>query len=318
MRAIVVRNAVMELQEIPDPVLRESDLLVRVRAAGVNRADLLQRLGRYPPPAGEPETIGMEIAGEVETAVGQFRKGDRVMALIAGGGYADKVRVPAAQAMPIPAKLSFEEAAAIPEVFLTAWLNLFLIAKLEQGEVVIVHAAGSGVGTAALQLCKGVARVVLATASPSKLQACKGFGATHVLARDLVPAQLASAIQAAAGQGADVILDCVGASYLEANIASLNLHGRLTCISTMGGARGTLDLGAMLSRRLTVFGSTLRSRTAAQKAKLVRDFSAKALHRFDTGDLRPVLARALPLAEAQKAHDALQAAEVVGKIVLIP
>lgn len=317
MRAIVVKSGQMELAEVPDPVLREGDLLVQVRAAGVNRADLLQRVGKYPPPAGEPDTIGLEIAGEVLEPAGAWRRGDKVMALLAGGGYAEKARVPAAQAMRIPKGLSFEEAAAVPEAFLTAWLNLAMLGGLKQGDVVVVHAAASGVGSAALQLCRGIASVVVATASPAKHDACRALGATHVLARDEVQAKLAEAVQAAAGRGADLIFDMVGASYLEADIAALGLQGRLCCISTMGGARGALDLAAMLQKRLTVMGSTLRTRSAAQKAKLVHDFTERALPRFERGELKPVLAKTLALAEAQSAHDALQRNEVVGKVVLV-
>ena len=316
MRAIVVDQGRMELSTVPDPELREGDLLVRVRAAGVNRADILQRMGRYPPPPGEPETIGLEIAGDVlEPAQ---RRGEKVMALLAGGGYAEKARVPAGQAMPIPHGLSYEQAAAIPEAFLTSWLNLFMLGGLQPGEVVVVHAAASGVGSAALQLCRGVASVLLATSSPGKHAACRSLGATHVLARDEVPAKLAEAVRAAAGRGADLIFDLVGGSYLEADVAALGLQGRVCCISTMGGAKATLDLGAILSKRLTVMGSTLRNRSASQKARLVADFTARALPRFETGELKAVLDKTFPLAQAQAAHDAMQNNEVVGKIVLIP
>jgi putative PIG3 family NAD(P)H quinone oxidoreductase len=318
MRAIVVNGKSLQLAELEDPALREGDLLVCVRAAGVNRADLLQRIGRYPPPPGESEVMGLEIAGEVEAGAGGFRPGDRVMALLAGGGYAEKARVPAAQAMPIPEGLSFEEAAAIPEAFLTAWLNLFMVANLKAGEVVVIHAGGSGVGTAALQLCRGVARIVLATASEPKHEACRTLGATHVLARKDVPQKLREAVEAAAGRGADVILDTVGGAYLEANIDALGLHGRMSCISTMGGSSGNLDLTKVLQKRLSILGSTVRSRTAAQKAKLVRDFSERALPRFARGELEPVLARSFALAEAEEAHAVLSSNEAVGKIVLIP
>ena len=331
MRAIVVEQPggpeAMVLREVPEPTPGPGDLLVAVRAAGVNRADLLQRQGLYPPPPGEPETIGLEIAGEVITAGPgcdgrgpggrTFRPGDRVMALLAGGGYAERARVPAAQAMPIPGRLGFVEAAAIPEAFLTAYLNLVTLGALARGQVVVVHAAASGVGTAALQLCRGVAEVVLATASPGKHDACRSLGATHVLARAEVPAGLAAAVKsAAAGRGANLILDLVGASYLEANLAAQALHGRLCCISTMGGSKGTLDLGLLLQKRLTLLGSTLRSRSVAQKAKLVADFSSQALPRFERGDLRPVLARSFPLEEAMQAHQALEEGAAVGKIVL--
>lgn len=316
MRAVVVDSRQqLRLDEAPDPVLREGDLLVQVRAAGVNRADLLQRLGRYPPPPGESGIIGLEIAGEVLEP--PSRRGERVMALLGGGGYAELARVPAAQSMPIPEGLDFAQAAAIPEAFLTSWLNLFLLARLEQGEVVVVHAGASGVGSAALQLCRGLARVVLATASRPKHEACRALGATHVLAREDVPARLAQSVRESAGAGANVIFDLVGGAYLEANVAALGLHGRLCCISTLAGARGQLDLGALLAKRLTILGSTLRNRSAGQKAKLVRDFSTRALPRFASGELRPVVARTFPFAEAQAAHEALQRDEAVGKIILI-
>src|SRR6266852_2337111 len=279
MRAIVVKAPggpeVLELGEVPDPRPGPGELLVRVRAAGVNRADLLQRLGRYPPPPGEPETLGLEIAGEVLEPAAPFQRGDRVMALLGGGGYAELARVPAPHALPIPEGMGVAEAAAIPEAFLTAWLNLFMLGRLAPGEVVVVHAAASGVGSAALQLRRG------------------------------------------AGRGADLIFDLVGASYLEADVAALGLQGRLCCISTMGGSKGTLDVGALLTRRLTVMGSTLRTRSPAQKAKLVADFAQKALPRFRTGQLRPVVGRTYPLAQAREAHAALERNEVVGKIVLL-
>ncbi|MBS2025717.1 MAG: NAD(P)H-quinone oxidoreductase [Deltaproteobacteria bacterium] len=333
MRAIVLKEAggpeVMSIGELPEPVLREGDVLVGVRAAGLNRADLLQRMGFYPPPPGEPETLGLEVSGEVlalgpGACVGAHGRplhvGERVMALLAGGGYAERARVPAAQCLSIPAGLSFEQAAAIPEVFLTAHLNLTLLGRLAAGEVVVVHAAGSGVGTAALQLCRGIARVIVATASEGKLERCRSLGATHVLARERVAEGLKDAVKQAAGRGADLILDCVGGSYLEANIAALGLHGRLCCISTAGGAEGTLHLGALLGKRLSVLGSTLRTRTAAQKAKLCRHFSEHVLPRFERQEgalvLAPVLAQALPWTEVAQAHAQLEANDVFGKLVL--
>ena len=312
MRAIVIKSPggpeVLELGEIPDPRPGPGELLVRVRAAGVNRADLLQRLGRYPPPPGEPETLGLEIAGEVVEPAGSFRRGDRVMALVGGGGYAELARVPPTHAMPVPDGMEFAQAAAIPEAFLTAWLNLFMLGRLAPGE---------GVGSAALQLCRGVASTILATASEAKHRACLELGATHVLARQEVPTALAQTVRGIAGRGADLIFDLVGASYLEANVAALGLQGRLCCMSTMAGSKSTLDVGALLTRRLTVMGSTLRNRSAAQKGKLVSDFSQKALQRFRTGELRPVVARSYPLGQVREAHAALERNEVVGKITLL-
>jgi tumor protein p53-inducible protein 3 len=321
MRAIVVKAPggpeVLELGEAPDPRTGPGDLLVRVRAAGVNRADLLQRLGRYPPPPGESDVLGLEIAGEVVEPAAPFERGDRVMALLGGGGYAELARVPAAHAMPIPEGMDFAQAAAIPEAFLTAWLNLFILGRLAPGEVVVVHAAASGVGSAALQLCRGVASTLLATASEAKHRACLELGATHVLAREQVPTALPQVIRGIAGRGADLIFNLVGASYLEADIAALGLQGRLCCIATLGGSKAMLDVGALLTRRLTVMGATLRNRSPAQKAKLVADFARNALPRFLTGELRPVVARTYPLAQAREAHAALERNEVVGKIALL-
>src|SRR3954470_9136549 len=330
MRAIVVRAPggpeVLEIGEVPDPVPGESDLLVRVRAAGVNRADLLQRLGRYPAPSGESSILGLEVAGEVVQAGGPargpsggaFAPGDRVMALVGGGGYTELARVPAAQAMPIPRGLDFAQAAAIPEAFLTSWLNLFLIGHLSRGEAVVVHAGASGVGTAALQVCRGVARVVFATASQRKHEACLSLGATHVLRREDVPLRLKDAVQqAAGGRGADLIFDLVGSAYLEANVAALARDGRLVCISTLSGSKATLDLGAVLYKRLSIVGSTLRSRNAEEKAKLVADFTVRGLPRFESGELRPVLAATFPLADAAQAHRRMESDDVVGKLVLL-
>ncbi len=335
MRAILVREPggpeVLSVGEAPEPLLAAGELLVQVRAAGLNRADLLQRMGRYPPPPGESELLGLEVAGEV-LAVGQgcvgrgpggrsYQVGDRVMALLAGGGYAERARVPAAQALPIPNGLSFTESAAIPEAFLTAYLNLVQIGRLAPGEAVIIHAAASGVGTAGLQLCRGVASVVLATASAGKLASLQRHGATHLLPREQVPSgwALAVAVRAAAGRGADLIFDLVGGSYLEPNVAALGLHGRLCCIATAGGAKGTLDLGALLGKRLSVFGSTLRTRSAEQKARLCEKFAAEVLPRFSPGasaPLQPVVARVFAFEEVRGAHEVLEANEVVGKVVL--
>jgi tumor protein p53-inducible protein 3 len=321
MRAILLKSfggpEVLQLGETSDPQPRPGDLLVRVRAVGLNRADLLQRLGRYSPPAGESDILGLELAGEVVHASAPFRSGDRVMALVGGGAYAELARVPAAQAMPIPETMSFVDAAAIPEAFLTAWLNLMMLGRLSRGEIAVVHAAASGVGSAALQLCRGVASVVLATASEPKHRACLELGATHVLARNDVPSALAPTLQRIAGRGADLIFDLVGAAYFEANVAALALQGRLCCISTMGGAKATVDLGALLSRRLTILGSTVRSRSAEQKAKLVADFMQNALARFETRELRPVVGRTFPLERARDAHETMARNEVVGKIVLV-
>jgi len=322
-KAIVVDSPgdpeVMHLAEVPDPTPGPGEVLVRARATAVNRADTLQRRGFYPPPPGASEIIGMEVAGGV-AALGEgvegWRPGDRVMALIAGGGYAELVVVPAGQLMPIPAGLSWTDAAAIPEVFLTAHDNLFTRGRLAAGETVLIHGGAGGVGTAAIQLAKRAgARVLVTAGSAHKLERCRELGTDAGInhREEDFPTRVR---ELTGGHGADLVLDVMGASYLARNLDALAVEGRLVIIGLQGGATAEIDLNQMLRRRLTVIATTLRGRPLEQKAEIVGRFVEEALPGFDDGALRPVVDRVLPLAEAAAAHRAMEAGENVGKIVL--
>ena len=323
MKAIVVDSPgdpeVMHLAEMPDPSPGPGEVLVRARATAVNRADTLQRRGFYPPPPGASEIIGMEVAGEVAglgEGVDGWRAGDRVMALLAGGGYAELVAVPAGQLMRVPDGMSWTDAAAIPEVFLTAHDNLFTRGRLTAGETVLIHGGGGGVGTAAIQLAhRAGARVLVTAGSAGKLERCRELGADAGInhrEEDFV----ARARELTGGDGVDVILDVMGASYLARNLDALAVEGRLVIIGLQGGTTSDIDLNAMLRRRLTVIATTLRGRPVAQKAEIVRRFVEDGLEGFAGGSLRPVVDRVLPLAEAAAAHRAMEAGENVGKLVL--
>jgi putative PIG3 family NAD(P)H quinone oxidoreductase len=322
-KAIVVDSPgdpeVMHLGEVPDPVAGPGEVLVRARATAVNRADTLQRRGFYPPPPGASDIIGMEVAGEV-VALGQgvegWSPGDRGMALLAGGGYAELVAVPAGQLMAVPPGMSWTDAAAIPEVFLTAHDNLFTRGRLAAGETVLVHGGGGGVGTAAIQLAhRAGARVLVTAGSAEKLERCRELGADAGInhrEEDFV----VRVRELTGGHGADVILDVMGASYLARNLDALAIEGRLVIIGLQGGTISDIDLNAMLRGRLSVIATTLRGRPVAQKAEIVRRFVEDALAGFADGSLRPVVDRVLPLAEAAAAHRAMEAGENVGKLVL--
>ncbi|TMD01817.1 MAG: NAD(P)H-quinone oxidoreductase, partial [Chloroflexi bacterium] len=310
---------VMHLADVPDPVAGPGEVLVRARATAVNRADTLQRRGFYPPPPGASEIIGMEVAGEV-VGVGEevdgWSAGDRVMALLAGGGYAELVAVPAGQLIRVPPGMSWTDAAAIPEVFLTAHDNLFTRGRLAAGETVLIHGGGGGVGTAAIQLAhRAGARVLVTAGSAEKLERCRELGADAGInhrEEDFV----VRVRELSGGQGADVILDVMGASYLARNLDALAVEGRLVIIGLQGGTISDIDLNALMRRRLSVISTTLRGRPLEQKAEIVRRFAADALPGFADGSLRTVVDRVLPLAEAPAAHRAMEAGENVGKLVL--
>lgn len=311
----VLRNG-----ECPDPRCGERDLLVRVRAAALNRADLLQRRGKYPPPEGVSEILGLEIAGEVVEAgraVAKFSPGDRVCALLSGGGYAELAAVPAEQAMPVPPGLSFEQGAAIPEAFLTAYWNLVFLGDLRPGETVLVHAGGSGVGTAAIQLIRERGGRSLVTAgSPEKIARCRELGAEAGWNRREGPFApwVASRTD---GKGVDIVLDCVGAPYLDQNLRSLARGGRLLVIGMMGGGRAEgIDLARILMHRLSIRGSTLRHLVREEKARLVREFSTFALPRFADGKLVPVVDSVFDWTDAAAAHERMESNANTGKIVL--
>jgi tumor protein p53-inducible protein 3 len=324
MKAIIVKEPggpeVLEWLDTPDPKLQPDELLVRVQATAINRADLLQRRGLYPPPPGASPILGMEMAGEVlevGAACGSnWQPGQRVMALLAGGGYAEKVTVPAVHAMPLPDNLSFEEGAAIPEAFLTAYLNLFGLGELKEGQTVLIHAGGSGVGTAAIQLAREAGATVLVTAgSAEKLERCRQLGATGLINYK----QEAFAVKVkelTGGQGVNLILDFIGADYFDGNLASLALYGRLVLIGQLSGSKVQLDLGQIMRRRLHITGTTLRARSLEEKATLVRQLSDFALPRFADRRLRPVIDSVFPISQASEAHYYMDSNQNFGKIIL--
>jgi putative PIG3 family NAD(P)H quinone oxidoreductase len=312
-------ESVLRLAEVPAPALQPGSLRIRVVASAVNRADLMQRQGLYPPPPGASEILGLECAGEVQEVsdgVAGFAVGDRVMALLAGGGYAEEVVVDAGSAMPVPDGLPLERAAAVPEVFLTVHLNVFMLGNLPEGGSVLVHGGGSGIGTAAIQLVKAAGGRILVTAgSQEKCRRCLELGAdAAVNYRD--GDFVAAAKELTGGTGVDVVLDSIGAPYLAGNLQSLAIGGRLVLIGLMGGAKAEISLGAMLMRRLQLIGSTLRARPAAEKAGIVRDFQARFGAALAEGAIGPVVDRVLPLAEAAEAHRIVKASEHFGKVVL--
>lgn len=308
---------ILRYGEAPEPQPGPDELLVRVRATAVNRADILQRRGGYDPPPGASPILGLELAGEVLQPAGAWRAGDRVMAVVTGGGYAELAAVPADLAMPIPDVLTFEQAAALPEAFLTAHLNLFTLGRLQAGETVLIHAGASGVGTAAIQLARAAGARVFATAgSEPKLELCRRLGAE--LAINYKAERFDELVRAATGgQGANLALDFVGAPNWQANLAALAPYGRLMLIGFLGGSRGDLDIGPILGKSLTVAGTTLRRTPLPQKVALTRDFAAFALERFVSGELRPVIDRSFALADAAEAHRHVEANANAGKVVLV-
>jgi putative PIG3 family NAD(P)H quinone oxidoreductase len=314
-------ESVLYLGEVPSPPLGADELRIRVAACAVNRADLVQRQGHYPPPPGASPILGLECAGtvaEVGANVRGFALGERVMALLAGGGYAQEVVVHAGSVMRVPSALPLEQAAAIPEVFLTVFQNVFQLAQLPDDGWLLVHGGGSGIGTASIQLAKRVgARVIVTAGSDEKCAQCRALGAD--VAVNYRSEKFVEAVkQATAGRGVDVILDSIGAPYLADNLASLAIGGRMSLIGMMGGSKAELNLALVLMKRLQIIGSTLRARTAEEKAAIVRGFVARFGDDLAAGRIRAVVDRVLPLARAADAHRALAKSEHFGKIVLVP
>jgi putative PIG3 family NAD(P)H quinone oxidoreductase len=309
--------SVLTLAEVDDPVPAAGEVLVDVHATAVNRADLLQRKGFYEPPPGASRYPGLECSGVV-AALGEdvtgWSVGDEVCALLAGGGYAERVAVPAGQLLPVPRGLTLLEAAALPEVVCTVWSNVFDLARLQPGEVLLVHGGTSGIGTIAIQLAKRhCARVLCTVGSPEKAAAAEALGAERAVRyreEDFV-----EVVRDVAG-GADVVLDNMGAKYLERNVQVLRTGGRLVVIGLQGGVKGELDLGALLAKRLTVFGTSLRSRPVEQKAHVVAGVRRDVWPAVEAGEVRPVVDRVLPLEQVAQAHEVLEASEHVGKVVL--
>ncbi len=323
MRAVVVSQPggpeVLSLQDVPDPVPDADEVLIAITAAGVNRADLMQRQGLYPPPPGAPPYPGLECAGQV-TAVGAHvtavRPGDDVCALLAGGGYAEQVAVPAVQVLPVPAGLTVAEAAALPEVACTVYANVFMTARLAPGETLLVHGGASGIGTMAIQLGRAYgARVACTAGSEARLRRCRELGAD--LAIDYASEDFVAAVRDfTGGRGADVILDIMGAAYLRRNVEALATGGRLVVIGLQGGAVGELDLGRMLRNRLTVHAASLRARPVTEKAAVVAGVQEGVWPLVASGQVRPVIDTVVPLAEAARAHQLMEAGGHVGKIIL--
>ncbi len=320
MKAILIREPgeadMLVYGDAPDPQLKPGELLVRVRAAGVNRADVHQRKGNYPPPADASPILGLEVAGEVVTPAGRWQVGDRVMAVVSGGGYAELAAVPADIAMPVPEGFTFEQAAAIPEVFLTAYLNLFMLGRLQPGEIVLIHAGASGVGTAAIQLAGSIgARAFITAGSDDKLERCHELGA-ELCVNYLRDSFARVVLEATEGRGVDVILDFIGEPYWDENLAALARGGRLMLIGFLGGSRGNLELAPIMRKNLHVTGTTLRGTPMDDKIALAKALTDFAIPRFESGALKPVVDSVYRLEDASEAHRYMESNRNIGKIVL--
>ena len=324
MKAVVITKAggpdVLAVREVPEPRPAAGEVLVRVRAAGVNRADVLQRLGQYPPPPGAPADIpGLEYAGVVAalgTGARAWKVGDRVMGLVPAGGYAEAVAVNESVALRVPSQWSFADAAAVPEAYITAYDALFSQMRLRAGERVLIHAVGSGVGTAALQLARAFrARTFGTSRSAAKLERARALGLE--VAIDTSREDFAEVVKRRTdGEGVDVVLDLVGGPVLAGSVQALARGGRMIVVGLTGGRSAPLDLGTLLSKRLTLVGTVLRARSLEEKIAVMAHFAADVLPLFEGGIVRPVVERAFPLAEAAAAHRLLESNAVFGKLVL--
>ena len=306
-------------EKAPDPAMGPEEVLVVVRATAVNRADLLQARGQYPPPPGVTDVLGLEMAGTVAAvgdAVQGWQPGERVMALLPGGGYAERAAVHHGLLMRLPDGWSFARGAAVPEAWLTAFLNLFIEGRLQPGRKVLIHAGASGVGTAAIQMAAAGGATVYATAgSAEKLAACRRWGAT--VAIDHKNQDFAAEIKAhAEGRGVDLVLDPVGAAYLERNLEVLAPGGRLVNIGLMGGRRAEIDLGRVLGGSLRLIGSRLRPRPVSEKIEITRRFEGRFLPMLASGELQPVIDRVFPIADAEAAHARVKENRNIGKVIL--
>jgi putative PIG3 family NAD(P)H quinone oxidoreductase len=322
-KAILIREPggpeVLELGEIELPNPEPSQVMVEVAAAGLNRADCLQRRGFYPAPPGVPADVpGLEFAGVVESvgdAISAWKPGDRVMGIVGGGSMATRVVTEAAELMPVPKELSLEQAAAVPEVFLTAYDAIVLQGGLRAGQMVLLHAVASGVGTAAIQIASALGATTVGTSRTAhKLPRCTELGLTHAVLVE--EGQFADTVLAAVPEGANVVLDTIGAAYLSQNVKVLAKKGRIIVIGLMGGVKGELPLGALLAKRASIHGSVLRSRSAAEKAELTKSFTEEMLGRFAAGELKPIIDEVLPIGNVQAAHTRMDANETFGKLVL--
>ena len=325
MRAISISEPgdadVLTVTEEARPSAGPGQVVIDVAAAGVNRADVMQRLGFYPPPKGASPLPGLEVSGtvaEVADGVSGIAVGDEVCALIDGGGYAEAVAVPSTQVLPVPQGVSLADAAGLPEVVCTVWSNVFMTANLQPGETLLVHGGSSGIGTMAIQLAKALgARVAVTAGSAEKLDACRALGADVAISykdEDFVE----RVREETDGRGADVILDNMGAKYLGRNVDALATAGRLVVIGLMGGRKGELDLGTLLSKRGAVIATSLRARPAEEKAAIVAAVREHVWPLVEDGTVRPVIHQTYPLAEAAQAHRDMEASGHIGKLLLLP
>lgn len=311
---------VLQLAEAPSPTPTATQLLVDVHATALNRADLIQRRGGYPPPAGESEILGLEIAGTVSEAGAAVEngisKGDRVFGLVGGGGYAEQAVIDYRMAMPIPDGWSFEQAAAVPEVFFTANENIFTLGKLSAGETILIHAGGSGVGSAGIQISRHAGATVFVTAgTPEKIDKCKALGATEGI--NYKTTDFVNEIQRLTDeQGVDVVLDFIGAPYLERNLSILKTKGRLLQVGLIAGATAEINLGAVMRNRLQIIGSVMRPQSIDEKIAITQRFVERWLPELKRGVLQPIIDTIFPLAEAQQAHAYMEANRNFGKILL--
>ena len=306
-------------EERPVPVPGPSEMLVRVRAAGVNRPDVMQRKGQYPPPPGAPDIPGLEIAGEVVSVGGQVSRwkiGDRICALVPGGGYAEYCATDEATALPVPKGFSFVEAAALPETFMTVWHNVFERGALKSGETLLVHGGSSGIGTTAIMLAKAFGAKVITTAgSPEKCEACRKLGAD--IAIDYNKEDFVTVTKEATGnKGVELILDMIGGDYVDRNFEAAAVEGRIVQIATQKGAKVTADLRRLMLKRLTHTGSTLRARPVADKATIARALQARVWPLLEAGKVRPVIDSIFPFAKASEAHARMETSLHIGKIML--
>jgi putative PIG3 family NAD(P)H quinone oxidoreductase len=320
MKAVVIDDdQQLHWQAVETPKPGADEVLIKIHATAINRADLIQRKGFYAPPPGASTIMGLECAGEI-VEVGdncsKYKVGDRVCALLAGGGYAEFVAVHEGSVLPIPGGNSFVHGACLPEVFATAWLNLFIEAKLQPGEKVILHAGASGVGTAAIQLCKSFGSPCFVTAgTAAKIDTCIELGAEEGSNRH-EGSFLEKATEFSGGQGVDVILDPVGGSYLEDNLKLLGLNGRLVLIGLMGGTAAEINLGMLMMKRLRVIGSTLRARPVEEKAVVMGQLFESVWPKIESGEIRPIVDTVFPIEEVEKAHELVESDETIGKVVL--
>jgi putative PIG3 family NAD(P)H quinone oxidoreductase len=320
MQAIVIEDKRLVRREVPDPTAGEGEVIVDVTAAAVNRADVSQRQGNYPPPPGASAYPGLECAGVI-SAIGSgvtgHHVGERVCALLAGGGYAEKVGVPAGQLLPVPTGLSLQESAALPEVACTVWSNTVDRDRLRKGETLLVHGGGSGIGTFAIQFGKALGATVITTARSPKHDRLRALGADLVIdysEQDFVEATK----EFTAGAGADVVLDIMGAKYLARNIEVLAPNGRITVIGMQGGRKAELDLGLLMARRGSISSTSLRARPAPDKARIVAGVRREVWPLVEAGEIEPIIDTTLPLAEAAEAHRLMESSDHFGKIILLP